>query len=162
MLNTKNKYNILQKRSQVSITLLTIKAGFSKVFQFILPLVVFFFDPAQAKLMLALFALIALDTFTAAYYHYNTNTHDKSKFFKGWVAKIFKYFGALAAARLLEYFLVGIPYADQLDTYVLGFLALTEFKSFYGWLVKFGLKIPLPPKVAQVVNDTLNASKLDK
>ena len=149
----------------MSITFLEIKVTLSKIINFLIPFVVFFFDPNQAKLMVALFCLIALDTFTAAYYYYNVGLNDKKKFFKGWVAKIFKYFGALAAARLLEYFLIGLPYSDQLDTYVLAFLAITEFKSFYGWLVKFGLKIPVPPKVMQAidsVSEQAKSSKLDK
>lgn len=153
VLNTENKYNIFKKRSQVSITLIGIKASLSKIANFLMPVVVFFFDPNQGKLLLALLALIALDTLIGSYYYYNVGQSDKKKFLKGWVSKFFKYFGAVAAARLLEYFLVGIPYADQLDTYVLAFLAITEFKSFYGWLIKFGLKIPVPPKVAQVLED---------
>lgn len=137
----------------MSLTLATLQGAYSKILTAILSLVVFFFDPNQAKLMAALFALMAFDTLAGGYYYYNLDQHSKKLFFKGFIAKFFKYFGALAGARLLEYFLIGIPYSQELDTYVLAFLALTEFKSFYAWLAKFGLNLPMPPKLEKIFKE---------
>ena len=128
-------------------------ASYIKALNIIVPFLVFFFDPAQSKLMLALLSLMIFDTLTAAYYYYSVDKHNKAAFFKGFIAKFFKYFGALAGAHLLEYFLVGLPYTQELDTYVLSFLAFTEFKSFYGWLYKFGLKVPMPPKIKSLLDN---------
>ena len=130
-----------------------VSISFHKIFNFILPVLVFFFDPMQAKLLLALLALMAIDTASGAYYFYNKGEYEKKKFFSRGIAKFFKYFSAVAAAHLLEGFLVGIPYSQELDSYVLAFLAITEFKSFYTYLVKFGLKLPMPPKLQSIVEE---------
>lgn len=139
----------------MDITLLglSIKSIIIKFWQFILPVVVFFFDPNQAKLVLALLSLMAFDTVIAGYYYYVIDKWHNGSFWKGAVGKVFKYFGALAAVRVLEYFLIGIPYTQDLDTYVLAVLALTEFKSFYTYLRKFGLNVPILPKLKKLAEN---------
>jgi hypothetical protein len=146
----------------VSITIATLQSLLSKVLPAVLSLLVFFFDPNQAKLMLALMALMAFDTFAGGYYHYNLGQHSKKIFFKGFFAKFFKYFGALAGARMLEYFLIGVPHAQDIDTYFLTFLAIIEFKSFYTWLHKFGLNLPMPPKLQSLLVDEKKSTKKAK
>lgn len=148
-----------KNRQDMDITAvgITLKSFIIKFWTYILPVVVFFFDPNQAKLILSLSVLMGFDTIVAGYYYYMIDKWHKQSFWKGAVGKIFKYFGALAAVRILEYFLVGIPYTQDLDTYVLGVLALTEFTSFYGYLRKFGLNVPILPKIKKLA-DSLDES----
>lgn len=143
----------------MSIEIMSVKATVSKTIQVLLPIVVFFFDPNQAKLMVALLALMTFDTFAGAYYAYNKGTHTNKIFWTKAVSKFLIYFSAIACSRILEYFLFGIPYSQELDTYLLAFFALTEAKSFYTYLVKFGIKIPILPKLEKIASDILDANK---
>jgi len=142
--------------------LLIMKSYFLKFWNFILPIAVFFFDPTQGRLFLALLILITFDSFAKAYEAYNKDEYNKKRFWTGNVSKVFKYFGAIAAARLLEYFFLGIPYVE-LDTYVLAVLALTEAKSFYGHLIRLGVNLPMLPKLEQLtrsITETTTDTKI--
>ncbi len=137
----------------MSLTILGMQITVPKLITALISLFVFFFDPNQAKLMLALLSLMAFDTIAGTIYSYKMNIHKNEIFWKLAISKFLKYFGAVAAAHVLEYFLVGLPYMQDLDTYVLSFLALTEAKSFYTFLVKFGIKIPLLAKINKLFEE---------